>query len=207
MSETNQEGKLSKQEETYFNELREYLNENDEQYSERTFVEKKISDTKLELNEIKNKSDADIINNIRAKDPYSDFRNHMTEDQYEKGLLNALKHYKTLIPDRINEYEWKLAFYKLKLNRIIPITITKKISKSLMLNGKQLNLNERFKIADHVFGINEKFGLLNINEIEKYKLLAIILGCNETNARHLMNGIYKADIRKGLVNEYLDTLL
>lgn len=75
-------------------------------------------------------------------------------------------------------------------------TITKpKTNKSLLFDGKELNLSERFKIANKVLGIDTKIRTLNIPDLEKYQLLAYILGCDKDNARNLMNGSYKAKDR------------
>lgn len=68
-------------------------------------------------------------------------------------------------------------------------------NKSLLFDGKPLNLLERFKIADKVLGIDTKIRTLNIADLEKYQLLAYILGCDKDIARNLMNGCYKAKAR------------
>lgn len=68
-------------------------------------------------------------------------------------------------------------------------------NKSLLFDGKPLNLLERFKIADKVLGIDQKIRTLNIGDLQKYQLLAYILGCDKDNARNLMNGCYKSKPR------------
>lgn len=70
-----------------------------------------------------------------------------------------------------------------------------KTNKSLLFNGKELNLSERFKIANEVLGIDNKIRKLKIADLEKYQLLAYILGCDKDNARNLMNGSYKTKDR------------
>lgn len=70
-----------------------------------------------------------------------------------------------------------------------------KQNKSLLLDGKGLNLSERFKIANMVLGIDTKIRTLNIPDLEKYKLLAYILGCDKDNARNIMNGSYDSKDR------------
>ncbi|RTY94325.1 hypothetical protein EKL32_11245 [Flavobacterium sp. GSN2] len=77
----------------------------------------------------------------------------------------------------------------------VPTTGKTKQNKSLLFDGKELNLLERFKIADKVLDIDKKLRILNIGDLEKYQLLAYILGCNKDNARNLMNGSYKAKDR------------
>lgn len=78
-----------------------------------------------------------------------------------------------------------------------PLTSTQKpkTNKSLLFNGKELNLSERFKIANEVLGIDTKIRTLKIGDLEKYQLLAYILGCDKDNARNLMNGSYKTKDR------------
>ena len=64
-----------------------------------------------------------------------------------------------------------------------------------MFEGKDLNLSERFKIANKVLDIDKKIRTLNIRDLEKYQLLAYILGIDKDNARNLMNGTYKSKDR------------
>ena len=71
----------------------------------------------------------------------------------------------------------------------------KKINRNLLLNGSDLNLSERFKIANEVLNIDATLRKLNIKDLEKYKLLSYILNCSEDNARHLMNGKYNSKDR------------
>lgn len=75
------------------------------------------------------------------------------------------------------------------------LTKPNKSNKSLLFNGKELNLSERFKIANEVLGIDNKIRTLKIGDLEKYQLLAYILGCDKDNARNLMNGSYKSKDR------------
>jgi hypothetical protein len=71
--------------------------------------------------------------------------------------------------------------------------ITKpKANKSLMLNGKGLNLKDRYTILNKVLDFDKIVHPLNIGELEKYQLLAYILGCDKDNARKLMNGSHDA---------------
>jgi uncharacterized protein YfeS len=79
-----------------------------------------------------------------------------------------------------------------------------KENKNLMLNGKNLNLSERFKIANKVLDIDNKLRKLNIKELEKYDLLAKILNCHKDNARDLMNGKYNSKDRD--LTDYFDQL-
>jgi hypothetical protein len=71
--------------------------------------------------------------------------------------------------------------------------ITKpKTNKSLMLNGKNLNLKDRYTILNKVLDFDKIVHPLNIGELKKYQLLAYILGCDKDNARKLMNGSHDA---------------
>jgi hypothetical protein len=71
--------------------------------------------------------------------------------------------------------------------------ITKpKTNKSLMLNGKGLNIKDRYTILNKVLDFDKIVHPLNIGELEKYQLLAYILGCDKDNARKLMNGSHDA---------------
>ena len=79
-----------------------------------------------------------------------------------------------------------------------------KTNKSLLFEGKELNLSERFKIANKVLDIDNKIRTLNIPDLEKYQLLAYILGCNKDNARNIMNGKY--DTKDRDLTAYFDEL-
>jgi hypothetical protein len=70
-----------------------------------------------------------------------------------------------------------------------------KPNKSLLFEGKDLNLSERYKIANKVLKIDKEIRKLNAKDLEKHRLLAYILGCDITNARNLMNGTYKSKDR------------
>jgi len=70
-----------------------------------------------------------------------------------------------------------------------------KPNKSLLFAGKELNLSERYKIANKVLNIDKVIRILNIKDSEKNQLLAYILGCDKDNARNLMNGTYKSKDR------------
>ena len=77
-------------------------------------------------------------------------------------------------------------------------------NKSLLLNGEKLNLSERYKIANKLLNIEGKIRTLKIGDLEKYQLLAYILGCDKDNARSLMNGTYNSKDRD--LTSYLDEL-
>jgi hypothetical protein len=91
----------------------------------------------------------------------------------------------------------------LELQKQNPIQTPTKTNKSLLFEGKDLNLSERFKIANKVLDIDKKIRTLNIKELEKYQLLAYILGCDKDNARNLMNGSYNSKDRD-LTNYFND---
>lgn len=105
-------------------------------------------------------------------------------------------------------YKRILSFLNDKREQLItqPLQLTTKTktNKSLLFNGSQLNLSERFKIANEVLNIDNKIRTLNISELEKYQLLAYILGCDKDNARNLMNGTYKTKDRD--LSNYFDSL-
>lgn len=81
------------------------------------------------------------------------------------------------------------------INETPQLTKPTKPNKSLLFEGKDLNLSERYKIANKVLDIDKKIRTLNIGELEKYQLLAYILGCNKDNARNIMNGSYNSKDR------------
>lgn len=115
------------------------------------------------------------------------------------------------LPEFIERYDIEKIFYPYDLfsirqleyyiNRLIENNETPQTSKptkpnkSLLFEGKDLNLSERFKIANEVLGIDKKIRTLNIPDLKKYQLLAYILGCDKDNARNLMNGSYNSKDR------------
>lgn len=80
----------------------------------------------------------------------------------------------------------------------------KKSNKNLLLDGRDLNLSERFKIANEVLNMDKTIRILKIKDLEKYKLLSYILNCSEDNARHLMNSKYPSNDRD--LTDYLKEL-
>lgn len=73
---------------------------------------------------------------------------------------------------------------------------TPKTNKSLLFEGKNLNMSERYQIANKVLDIDTKIRTLkNISDSDKHQLLAYILGIDKDNARHLMNGAYNSKDR------------
>lgn len=68
----------------------------------------------------------------------------------------------------------------------------KKPKEKSLLNGKNLNLLDRFNLANKLLELEKNVRKLNIGDLEKYDLVSYILGCDKDNARNLMNGRYKA---------------
>jgi hypothetical protein len=77
-------------------------------------------------------------------------------------------------------------------NEITPQTIQQKPNKSLMFGGINLNIKDRYRILNKVLDFDKKVHPLNIGELEKYQLLAYILGIDKDNARKLMCGSHDA---------------
>jgi len=142
------------------------------------------------------------------------------EDNDENSFIDSeLKYFKEIIKPIINneKSELELKFgeggditkllhkdYISSYLKIIDFLDSKKVSqiikpskpnKSLLFEGKDLNLLERYKIANKVLNIDKAIRKLNIKDLEKYQLLAYILGCDKDNARNLMNGTYNGKDR------------
>ncbi|MGG5578040.1 hypothetical protein ACPDHL_11965 [Myroides sp. C15-4] len=69
---------------------------------------------------------------------------------------------------------------------------TKPIERKSLVNGKTLNLLDRFNLANELLDLEKNIRKLNIQDLEKYELVSIILGCDKDNARNLMNNRYNA---------------
>ena len=150
----------------------------------------------------------DILNGYQPFDKRTFF------DLSNREILNDSKRRKLeFISDKMNDLGYQLILNDIELlkndyynNTFVDvikqnsrksevIQLPKKTNKSLLFEGKELNLSERFRIANKVLDIDKKIRTLNIPELEKYQLLAYILGCDKDNARNLMNGQYKSKDR------------
>jgi hypothetical protein len=80
------------------------------------------------------------------------------------------------------------------LQSINPTTKAKQ-NQNLLFEGKPLNLQERYQIANKVLDIEKKINALNITKDKKNELLSYILDCNIDNAKKLLNGNYDAKPR------------
>ena len=140
--------------------------------------------------------------------------NEGCDNDVNEGGSNDLSHIKLQLRNKLysidNEFNKQIfeniifSFDKIieflelqKLNPTPKTTIISKTktNKSLLFEGKDLNLSERFKIANKVLDIDKKIRTLKIRDLEKYQLLAYILGIDKDNARNLMNGTYKSKDR------------
>jgi hypothetical protein len=100
-------------------------------------------------------------------------------EEFERSKTTFKKHYNLIVEN----------------DNLQRLSSKPKTNKSLIFEGSPLNLSERFKIANEVLGIDKKIRTLNIPDLEKYQLLAYILGIDKDNARNLMNGSYKSKDR------------
>ncbi|MFV8352019.1 hypothetical protein [Flavobacterium sp. XS2P14] len=185
-------------EEEYNTQKMIFLIENPEK-TERNFVESKIEQfNQLELEERRkcDLADDEVYNEIKKTKRYitgieNNYDKKSMEEYLEREFTNHRQKY---IFKEKREEGIRSKFYIAKLKGL-PNTKAIIQNKSLLFDGKALNLLERYKIADKVFGIDKKIRTLNIAELEKYQLLAYILGCDKDNARNLMNGCYKSKSR------------
>jgi hypothetical protein len=124
--------------------------------------------------------------------PYVDLKKLYESDKLQPEFQD--EKYLGYIFNYVNFFKTKEKIYLLE----------EQINKSSIFQGKELNLLERFKIANSVLDIDKKIRTLNIQELKKYELLAYILGCDKDNARNLMNGTYNAKCRD--LSNYLKEL-
>lgn len=92
-------------------------------------------------------------------------------------------------------------YYFLTSRRIKPIQESK-----LLINGKRLNISERYHIANEILNVFDIINKKNISATEKHILLANIIGCSQQTARELFNGtqVKRTPIRENIINQYLD---
>lgn len=79
-----------------------------------------------------------------------------------------------------------------------------KQSKTILINGRTPNLLERYLIADKILNLEKSLYALDVQEKERYKLLALVLGCNEDNARRVMSGTYPAKTDQKEINDFVN---
>jgi hypothetical protein len=112
---------------------------------------------------------------------------------YRKGIETII-HRPYPNDERINVEFKKHINIMVENDNLRPITFTPKGKpiKSLLLNGNNLNIKDRYRILNKILNFDKIVHPLNIGELEKYQLLAYILGCDKDNARKLMCGSHDA---------------
>jgi hypothetical protein len=118
--------------------------------------------------------------------------------------LEELLNKKNLPEGYLKPAKYLLEFTLFELNRKKDAAQPTKKSSQNLVNGRQLNLQERFLIANRLFGIEGTLRKLNIPELKKYQILANVLNCHPDNARDLMNGTYNGKPRD--LTEYFDEI-
>ncbi len=76
------------------------------------------------------------------------------------------------------------------------------------IEGEQLNISSRYEIFRKVFNLDDRLKELKLKDKQKYELLSIVLNCNETTARHLLNNKQqeRTPIQHNLVSFFLNTI-
>jgi hypothetical protein len=181
--------------EAYYNRDRmQYFNENP-QATEKGFILNKIEAINFKESEklrMWNLSDDDFYKEFRKDEKTTAKTTWNTDEKVNKQMI--LRKRPNYLPSEFENPQ--LTFYKNKLRALSP-AIEKKIDqkKSQLLDGRALNLSERYKIADKALNIDNTIRRLKIPELKKYELLAFILNCDKDNARNLMNGTYNSKDR------------
>lgn len=129
-------------------------------------------------------------------------------EKYIHHCRNIEKQVSQMTIEANDKFSFIFDFVNLRINRIDPQNELPliKVSQQNTLKGKKLNLSERYEIVKRVFDFDNKIRTLNISEAEKDLLLSLILDCNTTNARHIMNGKYAGKVREDLISEYVQGL-
>jgi hypothetical protein len=129
---------------------------------------------------------------------------------YDKVKMRDMNHYAShLTSNSLKTIFLSRLLKQLGVNVDLKKTIKEKSytrAKTNTLNGKQINLYERFLIADEVLQIDKKLSTLKISIAEKQNLLSLILGCNIDNAKKIMNRNYDAKVKEELLKDYFKTL-
>ncbi|GIM52738.1 hypothetical protein CAPN004_17680 [Capnocytophaga cynodegmi] len=80
-------------------------------------------------------------------------------------------------------------------------------AKNVLINGRKPNLLERYQIADRIFNIDKIITRLNVRAEDKYKILAVLLDCNEHNAKKLINRKYPAKTDQKAIKDFINKYL
>ena len=174
----------------YDGRLKKYLREQPEG-DELIFLELEINKHQKIIVEYSEKTDQEIKKEVESE--YTD--KQKTFPGYEDYLKQKIDWWKENRKTRIKESEYYIEDLKIHKKRMTADFKRVKESNSVLFNGKKLNLSERYTIANNLLEIDQKIRTLNIKDLEKYQLLAYILGCNKDNARDLMNGKYDSKDR------------
>ncbi|MDT0687834.1 hypothetical protein [Autumnicola psychrophila] len=124
-------------------------------------------------------------------------------DFYEMQLRNKPSHqwYPVMINFLKKEKASLLQIIEGEKENLVPS------NKSLLFNGKKLNLTERIRIANEVLDFEGQIRKLNISDTEKYQLMAYIMGNDTSNIRNVVNGTRPNKIREKEINSYLKDLM
>ena len=79
-------------------------------------------------------------------------------------------------------------------------------NKSVLFNGKKMNLSERIKLANEFLNFTEVIDALNVQDSEKYQLMSYILGNDKDNVRNRINGTRSDKVRESEIKEYIESL-
>jgi hypothetical protein len=178
--------------ENYEKDLLIYL-EDDEDNKEKYYLEKDLLAHKEYLEHLQTKE-------IEIEDFGIQGVDETWEEHKTKIEIIILRHERKgkINEQKINRNKNIIEFIEQRISELgteIPKIAKPKPNKSLLFEGKNLNLSERYKIANKVINIEKQIRKLNIKELEKHQLLAYILGCDITTARNLYNGTYNSKDR------------
>ena len=176
----------------YQNKLLKWVHYNDNK-TEVDFLKESRADHKAKLDRLKNLNDEDVVNYLnKGHIPGLEKEIEIYIDKFKK---NKIAHSRII--------DW----LESKLLVLERNSKTKKIAKNT-INGKPLNLQERFIIAEEIFGLKKTLNTLNISQKEKHQLLTFVFDCNIDNARKIFNPgkKYDAKIKNELIDEYINNL-
>jgi hypothetical protein len=178
--------------------LRKFLEKNPG-ITEGEFLSNSIAERRKSIEDIDGITDQDIVDHLKKIYPIQ------TKDKKREllWLEFKLKEWKERISKWKQEHEFVISNLELRKSRL-PQPI--KETKSLLVEGKKLNLLDRFIIANQLIDLNGHIGKLNSTDESKYKILSAIFGCSPTNARQLVNGNYGAKPHPDLIEKFIASL-
>ncbi len=183
--------------------LHKFIEDNPKK-TELDFLNLKVKNAQENIKKIKSETIEDYIK-VTKKQHLYDENKYKSKDAYDEQILKRAEFNRGDYKNVIRNNESLIKYYEIKIS-LLPISKSKVKSQSNLLNGKKLNVSERYILLQKLFDSDNIFNHLNIKKEDKSKLLSLILDINIDNARKVLNGNYDSKIDEISLNKYIESL-